>query len=191
MKQIKEYFRKKLVYLKRHPQIIPLILLVISCCIYTFQLTKHSNATMFVINKSIAFNLFVTTLASMLAIFTFVGVKKLNKSALFPTILTIILVGLQLFLDIYYLKTMHYETVLREVPVPTVNEGSVIPESVAWIWVHVCSLIITLLSIILLPVYKKLLQKINTSINSDQTANTVQTENSDIKTSLDERDTNE
>lgn len=42
---MKEFFRKKIVGLKRSPQLIPMLFIIISCVIYTFSLTIFSNAS--------------------------------------------------------------------------------------------------------------------------------------------------
>jgi hypothetical protein len=66
-----------------------------------------------------------------------------------------------------YLRIIHYETVLRDPPVPLMP---FIASSKLWTMVHLISVAITTLAVMLLPVYRALFQKINTSIEDDEAA---------------------
>ena len=163
---MKDFFRKHLVNLKRRPQTIPLILLVVSCVIYTFHLTVHSNAAMYVSSQIIALYVFIITLASMLVIFSFMnayarGTKhfKLMMGVVF------LLLAVQIILDIVYLNIMFHETMVRDNPVPITQD---IADSMNWTMIHLAVLALALLSIVLLPVYRRLLQKIDTSIEDEE-----------------------
>ncbi|MDR3021754.1 MAG: hypothetical protein LBU60_03665 [Clostridiales bacterium] len=160
---MKEYFRKKLVTLKKKPNIIPFLLICFSMAIFTFNLSDHSEAVMhFEKNNSVAPILFVTTLASMMSIISFIGYKKkFDRSAILAVSITCILLILQLVLQLYYLKQLNYDianSILRPIP-----ESA---SSRKWTVVHIVFLSITLFSIATLPLYKKALQLINTTPKS-------------------------
>jgi hypothetical protein len=113
---------------------------------------------MYVNNKIIAFNLFIITLASIMTVFTFIAVKKVNKKAIPVIILTVALIILQLVLDIYYINVLYFEITVKEVP-----KTPDISASIVWSYVHIVSLSLSLISIFLLPLYSKLFQRINTT----------------------------
>ncbi|MDO5111027.1 MAG: hypothetical protein Q4E65_01860 [Clostridia bacterium] len=174
---MKEFFRKELVNLKRMPQRIPLALLCISCIVYTFHLTAHSNASMYVASNIVALYVFIITLASMLSIISHINAYAGGKRHMAMFIITILLVVLQLLLDALYLQDMFHETVYRPDPVPITPD---IAGSMNNTMAHMGCLAVSLLAILLQPVYHKALLKIDTS--------TMDVEESDIHddTTIDE-----
>ena len=50
---MKEFFRKKLVGLKRSPQLIAILLTMVCCCIYTFALSSYSTASQALYQESV------------------------------------------------------------------------------------------------------------------------------------------
>ncbi|MDR0426729.1 MAG: hypothetical protein LBH24_06150 [Clostridiales bacterium] len=157
---MKEYFRKRLVHLKRRPQTIPLVLIVLSCIVFTFQLSAHSDSVMRFNSTAIALFLFITTLSSFMAVISYLGFRKFNKSAIAPLVITVALLLLQIVLQVYYLSIVNTETTAIEVPIDVTPD---IVKSVNWTYAHLVFLSVALLSIALLPLYQKLLQKINTA----------------------------
>ena len=157
---MKEFVNKQIVNLKRAPQRIPLVFLVACCIIYTFSLTEHSNASMYVSSNIIALYVFIITLSSMLAIFSYINAYPKGKENKKMLIVAIFLVLLQIFLGVMYLKIMYYETMLRENPVPITID---IAKSMNMTFVHIGSLIAALAAVLLKPVYHKMLLKIDTS----------------------------
>ncbi len=157
---MKEFWHKQLVDIKRMPQRIPLVLLCISCVVYTFNLTAHSNASMYVGARIVALYVFIITLASMLAIISHLNAFAADKKHTLMLIVTIALVVLQLLLDYLYLSDMHFETVVRAEPVPITQD---IADSMNRTMIHMGCLAVSLLAILLQPVYHKALLKINTA----------------------------
>ena len=161
-----DFFRKQLVNLKRRPQTISLVLLVVCCMIYTFHLTAHSNASMYVSSRIIALYVFITTLASMLVIFSFANAyARGTKRFRLMMGVVFLLLAIQIALDIVYLNIMFYETMVRDNPVPITQD---IADSMNWTIIHLSGLGLTVLSIVLLPVYRRLLQKIDTSMEDEE-----------------------
>lgn len=179
---MKDYINKQIVNLKRAPHIIPLVILVICCIIYTFSLTEHSNASMYVSSSIIAFYVFVITLSSMLAIFSYINAYPKGKKNKKMLIVAIFLITLQILLGILYLDIMFYETMERTSPVPITPD---IAKSMNMTFVHIGSLLVALAVIFLKPVYHKMLLKIDTS--------SLDTEDSNISdyTSIDDEFPNE
>ncbi len=161
-----DFFRKRLVNLKRRPQTIPLVLLVVSCMIYTFHLTAHSNAAMYVSSRIIALYVFIITLASMLVIFSFTNAYARGTKRFHLMIgVVFLLLAVQIILDIVYLNIMFHETMVRDNPVPITQD---IADSMNWTMIHLGALGLTTLSIALLPSYRKLLNKIDTSMEDEE-----------------------
>ncbi len=157
--------RKWIVSLKRRPQNIPLVLLVVCCCIYTFNLTAHSNAVMYVSARIIALYLFIVTLATMLTIFSFVNAYAGKKRRLLMQAVVYALIAVQFILEISYYNIMMVELYYRDNPVPLTAD---IANSVNGTVTHLVALGITTAVIILIPVYRKWLNKIDTATEDDE-----------------------
>lgn len=183
------FLRKQIVNLKRAPQRIPLVILVVCCIIYTFNLTAHSNASIYVNSDIVALYVFIITLASMLAIFSYVNAysgsrisylaKKVINAKTFAffgslnmkkllaflkriwkLIIAVALVLIQIVLDVFYLDIMFYETMYKQNPVPITQD---IAASMNMTMVHIGALVAALAAILLKPAYHKALLKIDTS----------------------------
>ena len=157
---MKEYMKKQIVNLKRAPQRIPLVILVVCCIIYTFSLTEHSNASMYVNSNIVALYVFIITLASILSIFSYGNAYAGGNKHMQMLIVALALILLQVLLDVLYLRVMHYETMLRENPVPVTVD---IAASMNMTMVHIGSLAAALAAIFLKPVYHRAILKIDTS----------------------------
>ncbi|MEX1377483.1 MAG: hypothetical protein AB1Z23_08400 [Eubacteriales bacterium] len=157
---MKDFLRKQIVNLKRAPQRIPLVILVICCIIYTFSLTEHSNASMYVNANITALYVFIITLSSMLAIFSYINAYSGGKVHKGMLIVAIAIILIQVLFGVLYLKEMFYETTLRESPVPITPD---IAKSMNMTMIHLVSLGFALLVILLKPLYHKALLQIDTT----------------------------
>ena len=102
--RFKRWARKKYIYLKRNPQVFPLLGLALACIVYTFALSIHSQTISYMPYKIDAFYAFVITLCSILNIFTFMNFYQKRNYLLYA--LVIIMSGIQLLLDFRYLCTI-------------------------------------------------------------------------------------
>jgi len=167
--KIKDKIRKWIVAVKRNPHYIPLTMYIICCVIYTFTLTAHSDTSMYVSNREIALYVFVITLASMLIIFSFINAyAKRNKHKNLMLGVVYFLALVQIVFDGIYLYIIYYETVLREHPVPINESSQFIAVSRFWTAFHLGAVAVSTLAVILLPVYRALLQRIDTSVEDDE-----------------------
>lgn len=163
---MKNRLRNFVVSLKRKPQTIPLVLLVLSCAIYTFHLTEHSNASMYVSSRIIALYVFIITLFSILVIFSFSNAYSRGQKHFKLMMATVfLLLFAQMLLDGLYLDIMFYETMERENAVPITQD---IADSMNYTMLHLGALALSFLSIALLPVCRRLLNKIDTSIEDEE-----------------------
>lgn len=158
---MKAYFHKQIVNLKRAPQRIPLLILVVCCMIYNFSLTEHSNASMYVNSNIVALYVFIITLASMLAIISHIYAYSGGKQNKKMLVVAVVLVLLQLLFGALYLQIMFFETMGRANPVPITKD---IAGSMNRTMVHMGSLVVALAAIFLQPLYHKALLSIDTSV---------------------------
>ena len=125
---MKEFFRKKVVGLKRGPQIIPLLFLVISCCIYTFSLRYYSTASIGLQNDNFfqqlthgqvnvpvlmqnpAIYMFVQTLFSILLVITYLSVYKKGKRNNFMFSIVLIMIVVMIACEILYYFSIDFYT---------------------------------------------------------------------------------
>jgi uncharacterized membrane protein len=121
---------------------------------------------MYVGSQTIALYVFIITLAAFLVIFSYMNAyaKRAKHKAVMRCIALALTAG-QIVLDIVYLNIMHYETMIRDNPVPVTPD---ISSSQFWTVVHLVALGITLLAMLSLPLYHKLILKINTTISDDE-----------------------
>jgi hypothetical protein len=102
--KLKKWARKKYIYLKRNPQVFPLLGLTLACIVYTFNLSIHSQTISYMPYKIDAFYAFIITLCSILNIFTFLNFYQKKNYLLYA--LVIIMSIVQIILDIRYLGTI-------------------------------------------------------------------------------------
>jgi len=162
---MKPTIRKLMISLKRRPQNIPLTLLILCCFLYTFNLSAHSNASMYVSSRIIALYVFIITLSSILVIFSFINAYSGKKRKWFMQAIVYVLIVAQLVIDFAYYQIMSYEVFLRNNPVPITAD---IAKSMNVTMFHIIALGLTLLVIISLPFYHKLLLKIDTFVVDDE-----------------------
>ncbi len=162
---MKDLTRKWIVSLKRKPQSIPLVLLVLCCIIYTFNLTAHSNAVMYVSSRIVALYVFIITLSSMLLIFSFVNAYSGKTQKWFMRAIVYVLIAVQLGLGAAYYQVMSYEVFVRADPVPVTQD---IANSMNGTVFHMTALGVALLAILLMPLYHRQLMKIDTYVEDEE-----------------------
>lgn len=172
---------KKIVALKRGPQIIPLVLLSLSCIVYTFNLTAHSNAAIYVSNQYIALLVFILTLFSILAIFSYVNAYTKGKRNLPMFIVCLIMVFSQIGLDVLCYSIYMNEIMVLGTPL-TIDVAKAINGTVA----HLVFLVISALAVIFLPAYHKLILKIPVQIEDEEGDNIDDNDAGEIESEDDE-----
>lgn len=172
---------KKLVSLKRRPQIIPILLLCVTCMVYTFNLTAHSNAAIYVTDSLIALYVFIITLCSMLTVFSYMNAYSKGKRNLPMLVVCLIMLAIQIVLDVVCYSIYMNEITNLGTPL-TLDVVNAINGSVA----HLVFLAISTLAVVLLPVYHKLILKIPTQVddeegdNMDDDAGEISSEDDDL-----------
>lgn len=163
--KLKESCRKFIVSLKHKPQMIPLAMMAVTFIFYSLNLTHVSNATATINKTPMGLCGFVTMLFSMLALVclmnAFPNRKPVNKPML---ILMFIMVAAILASDVVYTLTI-IDAVKGATKIKvTADKVKIMNQVMQDLWVHGILLLISAAMVALLPVYSKLLRKINTSI---------------------------
>ncbi len=166
---VKEFFRKRLVALKRKPQMIPLIALGIAFIYYSLNLTHVADTTALINGPQMGLSEFVTMLFSVLSLVCCMNAFPYRKKVNIPMlILMILLVCVVLYCDYYYGGRIVAATTREENRISMEGNNSFIAQAKTMLNIHMIMLVISLALTALLPVYSKLLRKINTNINIEE-----------------------
>jgi len=180
---VKEFFRKRIVGLKRNTQIIPLIFLIVSCCIFTFTLGVHSiaandnytvamenayvaagNSPVSFFNRSVGMYVFIITLFSVLSVISYLSVYRNGKLNVVMLVVVYFMIAVMIacnFLYINALKFYMYDFGSR------VNGDPDVLKAIANSKAHIVSLIISAVFVTILPLLRWLLNKIDTSVEDE------------------------
>ena len=165
-KGIKEFFRKRLVALKRKPQTIALLAFGLAFVYYSLNLTKISDTTAYINLPGMGLAGFATMLFSILLMVCFMNAFPHRKKVNVPMLaLMFVLVGIIIYAGIFYQGRIT-EALTREVnPITVGADKGYINAAVRMLTVHRVMLIVGVALVALLPVYSKLLRKINTNVD--------------------------
>lgn len=162
----KEFIRKFFVSLKRSPQRIALVSLVVAFLIYSLNLTSISKTTTKLLLPNMGQCEFVAMLFSILAFVCFLrAFPRREKPKLAMIVLIFLMLAALIFVDVvYYLRII--EAVTREVRPIVVNaENAYIAVAQNVVVMHIIFVLISAVLLATLPLYSKALRKINTSID--------------------------
>lgn len=163
--KIKEWFRKKIVALKRKTNIIPLLLFLLTSLIYLFNLAAFSQTglTTFSNGDMLGFPVFVNCLFSILIVVLHLNAfpKRGKKINLLNYILVYVFAAVMLGMDILYYIKLSAIVSLNNQTFATAD--AVVSSSATITIVHIVFLGISVIALALLPLYSKLIMKINTS----------------------------
>ena len=161
----KEFFRKRLVDLKRKPHTIPLIVMVIAFLYYSLNLTQISNTTALINGPGMGLTEFCTMLFSTLSLVCFLNSFPHRKKVNIPMlILMLLMVAGLVYCDVYYGGCITNATTRAENRIDPTGSNSFISAAATMLTVHTVILCVGVALTALLPVYSKMLRKINTNI---------------------------
>ena len=166
---LKEWWRKRIVALKVKPQTIPLLVMVITTIYYMLILFTVSRAVKNNYEDTAATGIcvFITTLLSLLYLVSFLNsFPKRKKPNIFFIVLVFLMIAGQLGCDIaYYLQI---DNAMSKVVDTTnnINYDTAMAAQPLMLG-HIILLGLSAIVFALLPVYSKLIKKINTSIKVD------------------------
>ena len=161
----KEFIRKRIVSLKRKPQMIALFVLAIAFVYYSLNLTKISNTTAKIQGAGMGLCGFATMLFSTLSMVCFLNAFPHRKKVNIPMlVIMFVMLGIVIYCDFYYSGAIRAAITRENNPIDPTGGNSYISTAQTVLGVHQVILIIGIALVALLPVYSKLLRKIKTSI---------------------------
>ena len=163
---LSEMRRKFLVSIKRRPQMIPLAVLVIAFLFYSLNMTYISNTTARIQGQGMGLAGFATMLFSMLSFMCFINAFPYRKKVNVPmVVLMLAMFAIILYADNYYLGAITRAMTRAENPIEITDATIYIDYARRYLRIHMIILVVDVVLIALLPVYTKLLRKINTSVD--------------------------
>lgn len=168
----KEFVRKFIVSLKRAPQNISLVALAVAFVVYSFNLTAISNTTAVVGAPNMGQCEFAAMLFSILAFVVFLrSFPKRKKPKYVMLGLLFLFLFILIFVDIVYITRINDALNSGSIVVVPPSEGNPSGDKVfvnvarSVVTVHIIFVIICTVLVATLPIYGKLIKKINTSID--------------------------
>ncbi|MCR5674456.1 MAG: hypothetical protein K6G16_01980 [Lachnospiraceae bacterium] len=163
---VKEFLRKTMVSLKRQPQTIPLLALVVSFLVYSLKLKNVSDTTATLNSPGLGFSGFVTMLFSILSFVAFLNAFPRRKKPVLPLLgLVLAMIGVMIACDEYYIGRIVNSLNRPDNPVKLTNSNAFIYYAYQTLNAHVVLLAVSAALIVFLPFYSKLLKKVKTSID--------------------------
>ena len=160
-----EFFRKWMVALKRKPQMIALVVLAGAFVYYSLNLTQVSNTTAKIYGSGMGLAEFATMLLSMLSLLCFLNSFPHRKKTNVPMlVLMFIMVGVIFYCDIFYGNRITEALTRADNPIVPDSSTAYILNTQKMLGIHKILLIVGAALTALLPVYKPLIKKINTSV---------------------------
>jgi len=162
---IKEFFRKSIVSLKRKPHTIPGIVIAFAFLFYSLNLTDVSDTTAKIQGPGMGLCGFCTMLFSILGFVCFLNAFPHRKKVNIPMLLLMFLMfGVIIFCDNHYMNRIMAALNRAENPIKLSEETAYIADAYNMLNTHIIVLVVAIVLIVLLPLYGRLIKKINTSV---------------------------
>ncbi len=159
-----ERLRKLIVSLKRKPQNIAMVALAVSFLVYSLNLTSISNTTAKIQGVGMGFAGFCTMLLSILSFVCFLNAFPYRKKVNVPMlVLMFAMFAAVVFSDCYYLRGITHALTRAESPIRAADFPYIAKAQLTLHW-HIALLAVTAALVAFMPVYRKLLRRINTSV---------------------------
>jgi hypothetical protein len=163
--RVHEFFRKLLVSLKRKPSTIALLVLALAFVYYAFNLSSISNTTALINGPHMGLSEFAVMLFSALGLVCFLNSFPHRKKANIPMlVLSFVMMAILIYCDIYYNGRIVLALTRAESPISPTGKNSFVAVAQHVVHVHMILIIASAALTALIPVYGKLLRKINTNI---------------------------
>lgn len=161
----KEFVRKFFVSLKRSPSSIPLVATVVAFLFYSLNLASISNTTVKINTNNMGQCEFVGMLLSILSMVVFLRCfPKRQKPKYIMVGIYFVMLAAMIFVDVVYLSRINRAISDPESPFDPTGADKFITTAQSVVTVHIIILIVCAALTALLPIYSKLIRKINTSI---------------------------
>ena len=163
---LKEAWRKFLVAIKRRPQMIPLVALVITFLVYSLNLMHISDTTAKIQGSGMGLAGFATMLFSMLSMVCCMNAFPYRKKTNIPMlVLMFVMLDVIIFADVYYLNCIYAAISRPDNPIVVTVATAYIAYAEWYIRLHLIMIGVSIALVVLLPVYSKLIRKIKTSVD--------------------------
>ena len=170
-KGLKEFFRKSIVSLKRKPQTIPLVVLAIGFLVYSLNLTHVSDTTAKIYSSGMGLSGFCTMLFSMLSFVCFLNAYPHRKPTNIPMlVLMFLMLALLIVCDTFYMGQITKAITRAEDAIVVDHNTQYIAQAYDMLGVHRIIIAIGAVLTLLVPVLRKLLRKIDTSLPVEDNA---------------------
>ena len=161
----KEFVRKTVVSLKRNPSTIPLLMMAVTFVFYSLNLTDVSNTTAKIYGKGMGLCQFCIMLFSLLSLVCMLNAFPRRKKANIPmVVLMFAMFGVIIFCDVHYSNLIMVAITRPENPIAITEDTKYIAKAYNMLSTHMIMTIVSAALVVLLPVYSKLLKKINTTV---------------------------
>ncbi len=168
---VKEFFRKKIVSLKRKPQIIPMLVLVIGFLVYSLNLTHVSDTTAKIQLSGMGLCGFCTMLFSMLSFVCFLNAYPHRKKTNIPMlVLMFLMLALLIACDTFYMGQITKAITRADHPIVVDDNTIYISQALGMLKAHRVIVSVGAVLTLLVPVLRKLLRKIDTSLPVEENA---------------------
>ena len=168
---MKEFFRKRMVALKRKPQTIALLVLGLAFVFYSLNLTHVSNTTAYIQGAGMGLSGFVIMLFSVLALVCFINAfphrKKVNVPML---VLMFLMLAILIVCDTFYMGQIVKAITRADHPIVVDANTAYITKAYDMLNVHRFIVLAGAVLTLLVPVLRKALKKINTSLAVEENA---------------------
>ena len=162
---IKESIRKAIVSLKRNPSVIPLVMLFIAFLYYSLNLTNMSDTTAKIQGMGMGLSQFCIMLFSLLSLVCMLNAfPRRQKPNILMIVVMFVMFAVIIFCDVHYSNAVMVALNRPENPIVLSKDTAYIAAAYNMLSSHVVMMIISAALVVLLPVYSKLLRKINTSV---------------------------
>ncbi len=162
---IRESLRKFIVSLKRNPSSIPLVMLLVSFVFYSLNLTQMSNTTAKIQGSGMGLCQFTIMLLSLLSMVCMLNAFPKRKKANIPMlVLMFVMFAVIIYCDIHYSNAVLNALYRPQNPIKLDATNTYIPKAYNMLQTFLVLISVTAGLVVLLPVYSKLLKKINTNV---------------------------
>jgi len=162
---IRESIRTSIVSLKRNPSVIPLVMLFLAFLYYSLNLTNMSDTTAKIQGMGMGLSQFCIMLFSLLSLVCMLNAFPRRQKPNFLMIaLMFVMFGIIIYCDIHYTGAVMAALTRAESPIVLNETTAYIADAYNMLNTHMVMMGISAALVVLLPVYSKLLRKINTSV---------------------------
>jgi hypothetical protein len=162
----KEKVRKFLVALKKNPQAVPLLALCAAFLQFSLNLTNISNSTAKIQGKNMGLSAFVVMLFLILSFVCMLNAfPKRQKPKLTMIAVMLVLYTAVILMDLNYAKCINLALNREISPIVITKETEYIKSALSTVKTNVILVAVTVICVLLEPVFAKLFRKINTSID--------------------------